>query len=243
MSIADRAFAGLRRGRARVEHRLNAQGRAHTLSLQRYQVYRQSLPLLQKHMRGVCLDVGSGHGPYAQPLAQITERVIRVDVAARSDGVDVIADLQDMPQVVDESVDSVLCAQVLEHVPRPADALSEIRRVLRPGGALLLTVPHLSVIHEAPNDFSRFTRYGLPAPAEGAGLEVEEIHEAGGFLSFVSHPVSYVLLAATAAIPGLRDVVWALNYLLGVRLLGALENSIGAVATTPCNYVMLARKP
>lgn len=42
----------------------------------------------------------------------------------------------------DASFDNVFCIEVLEHVPNPFGALTEIRRVLRPGGVLTLSVPN-----------------------------------------------------------------------------------------------------
>ncbi len=38
--------------------------------------------------------------------------------------------------------DAVLCFHVLEHVERPSDAIDEIHRILKPGGLLLMEVPH-----------------------------------------------------------------------------------------------------
>ena len=48
-------------------------------------------------------------------------------------GVDVVADVEAMP-FPDQSVGRVECDAVLEHVPHPAKAISEIFRVLKPGG-------------------------------------------------------------------------------------------------------------
>lgn len=50
------------------------------------------------------------------------------------------ADLSGLP-MADDSVDLFVCNHVLEHVPDVARALSEIRRVLRPGGTAILQVP------------------------------------------------------------------------------------------------------
>ncbi len=55
---------------------------------------------------------------------------------------DLHIDLQDI-DLPDASLDTVLSAHVLEHVPEPDRALAEVRRVLRPGGRLFLQVPLL----------------------------------------------------------------------------------------------------
>ena len=114
---------------------------------------------------------------------------------------------------------------------------------MRPGGALILSVPHLSEIHEAPHDYFRYTRFGLESLMELAGLEVDRVEEAGGLLSFLLHPVSWFLLSATAGVPLLREIVWLLNYVFLIRLLGIFDRLVGAPRISPCNYVVLAHKP
>jgi SAM-dependent methyltransferase len=72
----------------------------------------------------------------------------------------------------DGSFDAVLCIQVLEHVANPFQAAGEIRRVLRAGGSLFVTVPFLvqyhgragimhAPDHEHYSDYWRFTHQGL----------------------------------------------------------------------------------
>ncbi|HJU56720.1 MAG TPA: methyltransferase domain-containing protein [Pyrinomonadaceae bacterium] len=74
--------------------------------------------------------------------------------------IDIQADAYHLP-FRDEAFDVVLCTEVLEHMHTPALALLELRRVLRPGGKLLLTTPFAFPIHYAPTDYYRFTRFGL----------------------------------------------------------------------------------
>lgn len=50
-------------------------------------------------------------------------------------------DISRMPEIADKAFDCVIACDVLEHVPDDAAAFSEIRRVLRPGGVAILTVP------------------------------------------------------------------------------------------------------
>jgi SAM-dependent methyltransferase len=70
---------------------------------------------------------------------------------------------------------TVLCSQVLEHSFAPDQLLAECHRVLRPGGALLLTIPFLWPEHEQPWDSQRFTRFGLRQRLEAAGFRVERM--------------------------------------------------------------------
>jgi len=85
-----------------------------------------------------------------------------LDIAEFPD-VDLIADIQNMPQIESYRFDTIICTQVLEHVPNPFDAMNELYRILRPKGRLLITVPFLNNYHMEPNDYWRFTEYGLAA--------------------------------------------------------------------------------
>jgi len=232
----------LRAKRSELDTWLTERGVAHTFSLPVYQLHQRTLPLVEEHARGLCLDAGSGRSPWKPLLAARGIRVLSLDVEDRAGEVDVIADLQQMPVIEDSSITTVLCTQVLEHLPRPWDAMAEICRVLAPGGHLILSVPHLSVIHEAPHDYYRYTRYGLEALCQQAGLEVVRIDEAGGLISFLSHAVSMVLFCTLAAVPGLRWITWKVNLAL-IHALDLIDRLLGAARIYPCNHVLLAKKP
>ena len=75
-------------------------------------------------------------------------------------GVDCVADVEALPQA-DASVGTVIALNTFEHVPRFWRALDEIRRVLRPDGALLLSCPFYFHIHSFPSDYWRFTPEAL----------------------------------------------------------------------------------
>lgn len=92
---------------------------------------------------------------------------------------DVFADAAKLP-LSDESVDTVILLEVLEHLRQPISALSEIHRVLRPGGRLLLTMPFLYPIHDAPHDFQRLTGYGLERDIRNAGMRIERLRTSPG---------------------------------------------------------------
>lgn len=61
----------------------------------------------------------------------------------------------------DYRVDVVVICEVLEHLPSPGAAISNMKRILNKNGKVIGSVPFIFPIHEAPYDFYRYTEYGL----------------------------------------------------------------------------------
>lgn len=113
-------------------------------------------PLIEKHKTSErVLDLGSAHSPYS---AWFPNRV-SVDIDPESNA-DIIADAHNLP-IEDGSENFVLCTEMLEHMYDPKKAVSEMYRVLKPGGKVVLTTRFMYGIHEAPYDYFRYTKYGL----------------------------------------------------------------------------------
>ena len=104
---------------------------------------------------------------------------------------DIFGDAQRLP-LQDGSVDHVLLLDVLEHLPLPAACLSDIHRVLKPGGQLIIQVPFMYPLHDAPLDFHRWTRFGLRRAAHNAGFQVSREIAVG-------HPLETAALVANIA--------------------------------------------
>lgn len=85
----------------------------------------------------------------------------------------------------DESIDHLVTFQVLEHHQDPEKMFTEIFRVVKKGGLVLITVPFLGGIHGEPGDFQRFTRYGLKVRAEKYG-QIMELKGQGSVASVIS---------------------------------------------------------
>lgn len=124
------------------------------------------------------------HGPILDVGTSRTERTwldrlgVRVTLDAceavyngSNDRPDLVADLEDLSLIPDQTFGTVVCTEVLEHVAHPDVALSEIRRVLRPDGVLLLSVPWFYPFHPCPLDLRRFTLQGLVFAVEEAGFQ------------------------------------------------------------------------
>lgn len=90
------------------------------------------------------LDLGSGLGGYSRELAAHGARVFAVDLTpprSRGPGLHRIRASANAVPLPDAAVDLVFCASLIEHVPRPAEILAEIERVLKPGGTAYVSFP------------------------------------------------------------------------------------------------------
>jgi SAM-dependent methyltransferase len=117
------------------------------------------------------LDVGAGDAPYRELFAH-TDYMTTDWAGSEHEGAsaaDIVASAEALP-VEAASFDVALCTQVLEHVPDPAAVVTELRRVLRPGGSVHLTVPFVWEMHELPHDYFRYTGPGIGALLERAGF-------------------------------------------------------------------------
>jgi len=127
---------------------------------------------LVRAAQGLVLDVGSADGHVREWI--IGCDYIALDYPTTAQGMygtrpDVFADGGALP-FADASFDTVLLLEVLEHVRDDRAVLEEIARVLKPGGQLLLSVPFLYPLHDAPHDYRRFTAPGLIAAIRQAKM-------------------------------------------------------------------------
>jgi SAM-dependent methyltransferase len=85
------------------------------------------------------LDVWSGSRPY-DDLLPSTAEVVSLDVESNPYGVaDIVSD--ELLPFPDESFDVVMCIQAFDFMPDPGGVVQEFRRVLRPGGTAVVSVP------------------------------------------------------------------------------------------------------
>jgi SAM-dependent methyltransferase len=171
----------LRRGRLRASRDRKECAVASRLAVDRTAaVYAEQIPA---HCRGKLLDLGCGFVPLHGVYAPHVSGSVCVDwpkTLHRSPNLDVACDLAARLPFVDASFDTLILSDVLEHVPEPSLLWSEMSRVLRPRGKLLLNVPFLYRIHEAPHDYYRYTEFALRRFAERSGFDVLLLQAIGG---------------------------------------------------------------
>jgi SAM-dependent methyltransferase len=195
------------------------------------------------------LDAGAGECRYAQAFAHC--RYVACDRAYGDAAwdysrLDAVADLVALPFRKD-TFDGVLCANVLEHVKEPPAALRDIAMVLKPGGRLYMSVPFLGdPIHQEPNDFFRYTHYGLRQLIEGAGLVPVSITPMGGLLFLLCSSFWWCAVLYRTSNPGRLRILASGMLLLAARFSTMLTMSLGqtdrASRHFTCGYTVVAEK-
>lgn len=97
------------------------------------------------------LNIGSG-------ASDVFSGTVNVDLFPY-EYVNIVCDANFLP-IKDQSCDGVLSIALLEHVPNPGKIVSEMRRVLKVGGRVLVFVPFLQGFHASPHDYQRWTESG-----------------------------------------------------------------------------------
>lgn len=146
------------------------------------QLIERSIALLAPELEGDFLDVGCGTQPY-RPYFKHINRKTACDFDANRGAVDFACPADKIP-LPDSCMDSILCTEVLEHVPNPLAVWREFHRLLRPGGRVLLATPMYWPPHELPYDFYRYPEHGLRHLVKESGFELLAIIPRGGPLAF-----------------------------------------------------------
>ncbi len=141
------------------------------------------------------LDAGAGECAYRTSFAHC--RYVAMDLAIGEAtwnyaNLDSLARLDGLP-LADESVDAILCTQVLEHLEWPREAVREFHRVLKPGGVLYLTAPMAQAEHQVPFDFFRYTSFGLKTILLEAGFEAPRIDPFGGMPARLAYELPRIM--------------------------------------------------
>lgn len=146
----------------------------------------------RRELKGALLDVGSGDGRFLMRAGEngwrgaLTGLEFNPDMAGRREG-NYTIELSPIEDFVERpgrpSYDVVTIYDVLEHLAEPAKALSNIVKLIAPGGHLIVTVPNEDRIRFAvreewdfpPNHNTRWTGKSLSGLVSRAGLEVLEV--------------------------------------------------------------------
>jgi SAM-dependent methyltransferase len=117
--------------------------------------------LLERTARPLVLVVGGGvEGRGIDPLLQAVPPITLVETdVSLAPRTTAIVDAHDIP-FADDTFDGVVAQAVLEHVLDPVRVVSEIHRVLKPGGVVYAQTPFMQQVHGGAFDYTRYTLLG-----------------------------------------------------------------------------------
>jgi SAM-dependent methyltransferase len=196
------------------------------------------------YLKGDLLDVGCGTKPYLDYFDVTSYQGLDIDSEQnRFTGHAEYFYVGDRFPLPDGSFDAVLCNQVFEHVFNPEYFLSEINRVLKEGSLLILTVPFVWDEHEQPNDFARYSSFGLKALLVRNGFEVIKFKKMGADASILCQLTNGYLFKITRNWPKAVRVLLNLTVIAAFNLLGLVVARL--LPKNPDLYldqIVLARK-
>jgi ubiquinone/menaquinone biosynthesis C-methylase UbiE len=184
----------------------------------------QHIQSLSKYIGGRILDVGCGQKPYKHLFS--FDEYIGMDIENpghdhSNEQIDIFYDGHTFP-FSDNIYDSVICNQVLEHVFNPDHFLKEVNRVLKPRGYFLLTVPFVWDEHEQPNDYARYSSYGLTHLLKMTGFEVVEYRKSINDFRLIFQLINAYIYKKTVTRNTKLNSFFMLAFMAPINLLGEL---------------------
>ena len=200
--------------------------------------------------RGTVMDVGCGDCVYKNFL----------DPSVRYVGLDIDSaenfDYGKQSEIVrfdgntipfpDESVDNIICSEVLEHVSHPETLIGEMRRVMKPGAKAFVTIPWSARFHYIPHDYARYTPTKLRELF--SAFTIDAIAPRGSDISVIGN--KFIVFSARQVLCNGKIIYWKLPLILLLSPFLALALVWGLVSVAfnwgstddPLGYTIRVRK-
>ncbi|RYZ19647.1 MAG: class I SAM-dependent methyltransferase, partial [Chitinophagaceae bacterium] len=139
------------------------------------------------NLKGKLLDFGCGQKPYYSLFT--VDEYIGIDFENpghphANEAIDVFYNGKNIP-FANNTFDSIFTSEVFEHVFNLPEIITELHRVLKPGGQLLISCPFAFCEHEQPNDYARYTSFAMRHMLQQKGFEVIEQVKTGNSIEAI----------------------------------------------------------
>ena len=191
----------------------------------RYSIFELTHKFINEYLNGTVLDLGAGKDYLKNEFLNLSDFWISLDYNIRSKTIDVQGDGQFLP-FPGNLFDTIVSIDVLEHVPDPEKLVSELYRVLKPGGRVILSTPFFFWHHEEPFDFFRFSRYGISTIFERNKFEVIKVVPIAGIFSIIGILISVLLTKLFRFSKFLTIIFFRVNKLLQLKIIYPLDKKI-----------------
>jgi SAM-dependent methyltransferase len=189
-----------------------------------YQAY------LPKYCRGRLLDLGCGTVPFYEAYRPYID-----------DNLDFECDITQPLPIADLPVDTIILSDVLEHLPEPEKTWTEMARVLKSSGHVIMNVRFFYGLHEQPHDYYRYTEFALRRFARNAGFEVLVLEPTGGVPEIMTDLTAKTLRRLRAVGRWIGIVLQSACAAFVSTWLGR-KISEATAEQFPAGYFMIARK-
>ncbi|HEY4490296.1 MAG TPA: class I SAM-dependent methyltransferase [Candidatus Paceibacterota bacterium] len=122
-------------------------------------------------------------------ISEFSKDITYVNIE-KNDKPDILADASSIP-LPNESFDTAIMGELLEHVPDPLAVLKEAYRLLKPNGIVLATVPFMYPIHADPFDYGRYTESFWKRAKDLVGFKKIEIEKQGSMFAVLALMVQH----------------------------------------------------
>jgi SAM-dependent methyltransferase len=198
--------------------------------------------------QALILDVGAGRGDFSEVFKN--RPAVSLDVYPYPE-VDVVCDLTQANPFRESSFDAIVLMNVMEHVYDTHSLLASIGRMLKPGGVLVVAIPFMVKIHQAPVDFVRYTHFALERLGRDHGLSVERLEGYYDPVFFLGEGIGNLRwsvlptlsrgrrIFARALLQGIQAFARGLDTVLGR---GQLRSPSSVKSLAPTGYHVVYRK-
>jgi len=200
---------------------------------------RYALPAIKRwgdKTHGIMVDIGCGTKPYAI-FFKNTSKYIGIDRLGVKTKADIYANALQLP-LPDNSVDICFNSWLLDDISEPNKYFQEIHRILKSGGVSIMIEAQSFPEHNAPNDYFRFTRYGLEFLAVKNGFSVEEMIPLGGFWAQIGLQITSFFIKGAVG----RLGKWARIFVPPINLLFFLLDRINFLPRGTAGYFAVFKK-
>lgn len=190
------------------------------------------------------IDVGCGLKPYRALFSSPNYTGIDIEGGGHSDTaktVDIFFDGTKIP-FPENSFNTLICTQVLEHADDPEKLVNECARVLSPNGRAFFSMPFTYPEHETPYDFRRFTRFEHQRLLAKNGFKEIQIIQTTGFMGTFAQLLVIWLFESIPFRSTILKTLLTSFIFAPIQIFGLLIDKLNGKSGQTMDYIILARK-
>ena len=198
------------------------------------------------YFKGNLIDLGCGKAPFFILYKDKVKNPFLVDWSGNDNKkpnscIDLNHDLTKKLPLSDNTFNTAILSDVLEHIPEPQKLINEIHRILKPESYLIMNTPFFYPLHEEPNDYYRYTRYALEYMCKNAGFKKVNIEVVGGIVEIIFD----ILMKILSKLPYIGLILnWLIILFYTILSLTKIKHVINATSKGkyPLGYFCILQK-